>query len=135
MLKTRQSIGSAANPKKGKSKASSNSVIGNSMVDGVEAINQINSIKRKNQTKTTKSIILVKSKNHDFPLNFRNRKTRTDFFTPKARLVFTQLRQTFIKAPILYYFDLECHIRIKTDASGYAIGGVSSQLAFGTKPD
>ena len=39
--------------------------------------------------------------------------------TPKARLKFTQLRKTFTKAPILQHFDSECHIRIKTNASGY----------------
>ena len=34
----------------------------------------------------------------------------------------------FLKAPILHHFDPKCHIRIETDASGYAIGGVLSQL-------
>lgn len=29
-----------------------------------------------------------------------------------ASLAFTQQRKAFTKAPILYYFDLECHIRI-----------------------
>ena len=38
------------------------------------------------------------------------------------------MRQAFTKAPILQHFDPECHIRIETDASGYAIGGVLSQL-------
>ena len=38
------------------------------------------------------------------------------------------MRQAFTKAPILRHFDPECHIRIETDASGYAIGGVLSQL-------
>ena len=56
--------------------------------------------------------------------------SRLDFFTPRARLAFTKLRQAFVKAPILYYFDLECHIRIETDASGYTIGGVLSQLTW-----
>ena len=50
------------------------------------------------------------------------------FLTPDAKKAFTQLRQAFIKAPILRHFDLECHIRIETDASSYAIGGVLSQL-------
>ena len=50
------------------------------------------------------------------------------YLTPNARRVFTQLRQAFTKAPILRHFDLECHIRIETDASGYGIGGVLSQL-------
>ena len=38
------------------------------------------------------------------------------------------MRQAFLKAPILYHFDPDCHIRIETDASGYAIGGVLNQL-------
>ena len=51
-----------------------------------------------------------------------------DFLTPGAKLAFTKLRQAFFKASILHYFDPERHIRIETDASGYAIGGVLSQL-------
>ena len=51
------------------------------------------------------------------------------FLTPGARGAFNHLRQAFIKAPILRHFDPECHIRIETDASGYAIGGVLSQLS------
>ena len=38
------------------------------------------------------------------------------------------MRQTFNEAPILQHFDPKCHIRIETDVSGYAIGGVLSQL-------
>ena len=42
--------------------------------------------------------------------------------------MFAKLRQVFVKAPILHYFDLERHIRIETDASGYAISAILSQL-------
>ena len=49
-----------------------------------------------------------------------------DFLTSGTKLVFSKLRQTFLKAPILYYFDLKRHIRIETDALGYAISGVFS---------
>ena len=52
------------------------------------------------------------------------------FLTSNAKEVFNYLRQAFIKAPILRHFDLESHIRIETDALGYAIGGVLSQLSF-----
>ena len=52
----------------------------------------------------------------------------SDFLTPGAKLAFTKLRQAFLKAPILHHFDPERHIRIETDASSYAIGGVLSQL-------
>ena len=34
----------------------------------------------------------------------------------------------FTKASILQHFDTERHIRFKTDASSYAIGGVYSQI-------
>ena len=52
------------------------------------------------------------------------------YLTLEARLAFTQLRKAFTKAPILQHFDSECHIRIETDASGYAISGVLSQLTL-----
>ena len=56
--------------------------------------------------------------------------SKSDFLIPGARLAFTELRQTFVKAPIRYYFNPKCHIRIKTNAFGYAIGGVLSQLTL-----
>ena len=49
------------------------------------------------------------------------------FLNPDTREAFNQLRQVFTEAPILRHFDLKCHIRIETDALGYAIGGVLSQ--------
>ena len=50
------------------------------------------------------------------------------YLTPNARQPFTQLRQVFIKAPILRHFGPGCHIQVETDASGYAIGDMLSQL-------
>ncbi len=50
------------------------------------------------------------------------------FLIADARRAFTDLRQAFIEAPILNHFDPEHHIRIETDTSGYAIGGILSQL-------
>ena len=50
------------------------------------------------------------------------------FLTSKAKEAFNRLRQAFTKASILRYFDPECHIQIETNASGYAIRGVLSQL-------
>ncbi len=38
------------------------------------------------------------------------------------------MRQAFVEALILNRFDSDCYIRIEMDASGYAIGGVLSQL-------
>ena len=52
----------------------------------------------------------------------------TDFLTPKTKKVFIHLWNAFIEALILRHFDPKRHIWIETDASGYAIGGVLSQL-------
>ena len=52
----------------------------------------------------------------------------SNFLTLEAKLVFLYLRQVFTKALILYYFDLERYIRIKTDAYDYLIGGIFCQL-------
>ena len=57
---------------------------------------------------------------------FKNLNGATGYLTFNARQAFTQLRQALTEAPILQYFDPECQIRIKTDASSYAIGGVLS---------
>ena len=84
MLKTTESIWSAANPKETEGEVGSNSIVSD-MVDSGKATNPI---KGKNQAKTTKFKILVKSKNHDFP-KFRTEKAGTGFLTPKARLAFT----------------------------------------------
>ena len=50
------------------------------------------------------------------------------FLTPSTKEIFNQLKQAFTKAPILQHFDPECHIRIETNASGYAIRRVLNQL-------
>ena len=132
MLKTIGSTRSAANVKEIKGEVGGESVVGDSVVDDGEAINFT---KGKKHAKTTKSKILVKSKNHDFPPNSRNRKARTSFFTSEARLAFTQLRQAFVKTLILHYFDPENHIRIEIDTSGYVIGSIVSQLSSRTRLD
>ena len=51
-----------------------------------------------------------------------------NFLTPDAKKAFNHLRLASIKALILRHFDLENHIWIETDASGYVTGGVPSQL-------
>ena len=58
--------------------------------------------------------------------NFDAKDTGPNFLTPEARSAFNRLRLAFTEAPILRHFDPECHIRIETDASSYAIGGVLS---------
>ena len=51
-----------------------------------------------------------------------------NFLTPDVKKAFNHLRLAIIKALILWQFDLESHIRIETDALGYAKGWVPSQL-------
>ena len=58
----------------------------------------------------------------------KSKKIESGFLISGARKAFTELRQAFVKAPILHHFDPGRHIRVETDASGYAIGGVLSQL-------
>ena len=105
-------------------------MVGNNIIHGSGANNQTNFSKRKIQAKTIKFKILIKSNNHDFPPNFRNKEAGMGFLIPKARLKFTKLRQVFVKAPIFYYFDPECNILIKTDAFEYASGEILSQLTL-----
>ena len=62
-------------------------------------------------------------------LRFQNL-SGANYLTPKARLAFTILRQALIKALILKHFDPECLMRIETNASGFAIGRVLSQLTL-----
>ncbi len=50
------------------------------------------------------------------------------FLISEARKTFTKWRQAFVEAPILNHFNPERHIRIETDASGYSIGRIFSQL-------
>ena len=56
------------------------------------------------------------------------------FLTLDTRKTFNHLRQAFLEALILQHIDPECYIWIETDASGYAIGGVLSQLNFDWVP-
>ena len=56
----------------------------------------------------------------------------SSFLTSEAKLAFLRLRQTFTEAPILHHFDPKRYIRIETDASGYSIGGILSQLTTET---
>ena len=49
------------------------------------------------------------SKSENLP-NFNAKKNGPSFLTPNARTTFNYLRLAFIKAPILWHLDLECHI-------------------------
>ena len=65
----------------------------------------------------------ISSKSGNSP-NFGATESKPSFLTPEARSAFNSLRLAFTKAPILWHFDPKCHIRIETDALGYAIGDV-----------
>ena len=52
----------------------------------------------------------------------------SDYLIPVAKKAFDHIWHAFTQAPIFQHFDLERHIRIETDVSGYAIGRVLSQL-------
>ena len=115
-MKTSGSTESSTRPGKGEvgvggdSRAGCNgSELDGSKVDGDEVGDDEVGKKVQNSSKSKKSV-------------------RSDFLTPGAKLAFAKLRQAFVKAPILHHFDPERHIRIETDVSGYAIGGVLSQL-------
>ncbi len=62
--------------------------------------------------------------------NFAKTNFGTDFLSPRAKKAFIHLRKAFTKALIFRHFDPERHIWIETDASGYAIGGVLSQMTL-----
>ena len=86
-------------------------------IDDNEFVDEVDDEVGKKGRNPTKSKNLSKSK-----------KTELRFLTSGARRAFTKLRKAFIKAPILYHFNLERHIWVETDVSGYAIGKVFSQL-------
>ena len=110
-------VGVGGNSKAGRGQSKiDGSEMNNVEVDGSEV--EVDEVGKKIQK-------LSKSKNSS-----KSKKTVKflDFLTSGAKLAFTKLRQAFIKAPILQHFDLERHIRVETDALGYAIGRVLSQL-------
>ena len=67
--------------------------------------------------------------------NFDATEDGSNFLTPDTKITFNCLRLAFTEALILQHFDPECHIQIETDALGYAIGGVLSQLTSRTSPN
>lgn len=53
-----------------------------------------------------------------------------DFLIFGFKKTFIYIQKAYTKAAILRYFDSECNIYIKTDALGYAIGKVLSQITL-----
>ncbi len=72
----------------------------------------------------SRKLKLTKSKKSDLAKG----NSETDFLTPKAKKAFIHLQKAFTKTPIVRYFDPDHHIWMKTDALGYAIGGVLYQI-------
>ena len=89
--------------------------------------------------KMSKSWNLAKSrKNSSKSGNSTNLNTTEDgpkVLSPNAKTTFNCLWLAFTKVPIFWHFNPEYHIWIKTDALGYAIGGVLSQLTSRTSPN
>ena len=56
--------------------------------------------------------------------NFDIMEARPKFLTSNTKTAFYCLWLAFIKVLILQHFNLECHIWIETDASGYTISGM-----------
>ncbi len=60
--------------------------------------------------------------------NFAKANSGTDFLISEAQEAFIHLQKAFTKVLIFRHFDPERHIRIETNALGYAIGEVLSQM-------
>ena len=89
---------------------------GDGEVDGfggnsVEYAKKLGKSKGQKMSKSQKSVKSRKnsSKSENSP-NFGATKTGLSFLTPGAREAFNHLRLAFTEAPILWHFDLECHI-------------------------
>ena len=92
-------------------------------------------IGRSKSQKTSKSQKLFKSgksksekskkpsKSGNLP-NFNAKDSGPSFLIPKVRSAFNCLRLAFTEVPIIWHFDMECHIQIETHALGYAINNV-----------
>ncbi len=59
----------------------------------------------------------------------KSKQSKTVFLISEAQAGFFYLQKAFTKVSILYHFDLECHIRSRTDVAGYATSEVFSQIA------
>ena len=113
--------------------------VGGNGVEHAKKSQKLSKSRKSKSEKTSKSRNLAKSgkklSKSGNSTNFNATEDGSKFLTPNARTTFNRLRLAFTEAPILQHFDPECHIWIETDASGYAIGGVLSQLTSGTNPD
>ncbi len=70
-------------------------------------------------------IKLAKSKKSNLA---KTNSSRPDFLIPEAKKAFIYVQKAFIKTLILRHFDSESYIWIKTNALGYIIDGILSQI-------
>ena len=111
-------------------KTTGSSVASASRVDNDEVVGDGGAIGRSDVSKKSAK---SKSRTKSRYLGNSNNSEESKFLTYDTKKAFNHLRQAFTKAPILQHFDPECHIRIEIDVSGYAIGGVPSQLTSNQK--
>jgi hypothetical protein len=62
------------------------------------------------------------------PISALLRKDQNFYWSSQAQEAFEELKHRFTSAPILHHFDPNLPIRLHTDASGFAISGIISQL-------
>ena len=106
-------------------KTTGSSVASASRVDGDEVVGGGGAVGRSDASKKSAK---SKSRPKNGHLGNSNNSEERKFLTSDVREAFNRLRQAFTKAPILRHFNPDCHIRIETNVSDYAIGGVLSQL-------
>ena len=100
----------------------------NSNVNGIDSNSEFSETKSRVKINKSKNMVLAFLAKSKF---FTELSSKADFHTSEIKLVFDKLRQAFIKIPILYHFDSECPICIKTNLSSYAISRVLSHLTLG----
>ena len=124
MLKTTESFGSAPSVLKAE-----DGVVGGGGDRADETAKNLSKVRNLSKSKISSKSKKSKNDKSEIPTCTNIGVTgEPTFLNPGAGETFNQLRQAFTKALILQHFDPECHIRIETDVSGYAIGGVLSQL-------
>ena len=113
--------------------------VGGNGVKHAKKSGKLSKSEKSKSEKTSKSRNLAKSgkklSKSGNSTNFDTTEDRSKFLTPGARTAFNCLRLAFTEALILQHFDPEYHIWIEIDISGYAIGGILSQLTSETSPN
>ena len=88
----------------------------------IEIIKKSKKLKEENLFKSQKLAKSEKMSSKSRNLfNFNTKKNSLNLLISKAKVIFNRLWLAFTKTPILWHFNLECHIFIKTDILIYAI--------------